>query len=218
MRKELGFLRETALIVALAFLCSVVSNGFARRERRLAWLGKPPSAVPVTAPPSLQPIPAAPAEKAPPPPAPSPAHASPAPPSRPASAAPAPKGEIAEFAPHPDRPFVEVTAEQAKALFDRGALFLDARRTAAYREGHIRGARSISVWESDADDKVKALLDEGRDTKAPIVAYCSGGDCEDSHQLAQKLWGVTFDNVYVYRDGFPDWQKRGWPISGGEEK
>ena len=218
MRRELGFLRETALIVALAFLCSVVSNGFARRERRLAWLGKPPSAVPVAAPPSLQPIPAAPAEKAPPPPAPSPAQAPPASPSGPGSAAPAPKGEIAEFAPHPDRPFVEVTAEEAKALFDRGALFLDARRTAAYREGHIRGARSISVWESDADDKVKALLDEGRDTKAPIVAYCSGGDCEDSHQLAQKLWGVTFDNVYVYRDGFPDWQKRGWPISTGEEK
>jgi len=33
--------------------------------------------------------------------------------------------------------------------------------------------------------------------------------------LAEKLWGVFFNNVYVYRDGFPDWQKRGGPIHKG---
>jgi len=187
--KELGFLRELASIVALAALCAVVSNGVARRERRLAWLGKPPSARSADAPPKAVREPA-----------------------------PAPAGALSGFAPHPDRPFVEVSPEEAKSLFDRGALFLDARRTDAYREGHIRGAQSVAVWESDADDKVKALVESGRDTKAPIVAYCSGGDCEDSHELAQKLWGVTFDNVYVYRDGFPDWRKRGWPVAAGEGK
>jgi rhodanese-related sulfurtransferase len=49
----------------------------------------------------------------------------------------------------------------------------------------------------------------------PILVYCSGGDCEDSHMLAQKLWGVQFNNVYVYKDGFPDWQKRGGSIHTG---
>lgn len=225
----LGFARETAIIVGLAVAAAFVSNAFARRERRLVWLGRPPVAAPVAPPASLQPLPAT----APISPAPTSATAAPAPAAKSnppvaagGPAAPAPSARAAappppaapEFAPHPDRPWLEITPEQAKALFDRGALFLDARRTAAFREGHVRGARSIAVWESDADDKVKALLDEGRDTKAPIVAYCSGGDCEDSHQLAQKLWGVTFDNVYVYRDGFPDWQKRGWPAATGEEK
>jgi rhodanese-related sulfurtransferase len=219
VKRELGFLRETVLIVALAALCAVVSNGFARRDRRLAWLGRPPTAAPVKPPPSLQPVPAVRAETPSPRPEPAPPRSPAVPPrAEPQDAAPPAGGAAAEFEPHPDRPFVEITPEQAKSLFDRGALFLDARRTAAYREGHVRGARSIAVWEADADDKVKALLDEGRDTKAPIVAYCSGGDCEDSHQLAQKLWGVTFDNVYVYRDGFPDWQKRGWPVSTGDEK
>jgi hypothetical protein len=23
--------------------------------------------------------------------------------------------------------------------------------------------------------------------------------------LAQKLWGIQFNNVYVYKDGYPDW-------------
>ena len=26
--------------------------------------------------------------------------------------------------------------------------------------------------------------------------------------LAQKLYGALFNNVYVYKDGFPDWQAR----------
>ena len=219
--RELGLVRETALIVGLAAAAAAVSNATARRERKLAWFGRPPTAIPVAPPPSLQPVPPdrpapGPRERTAPPAA-TPPPETPASPSAPAGPSAAPAA-ASEFAPHPDRPWVEITPEQAKALFDRGALFVDARRSSAFREGHVRGARSISVWESDADDRIKALVDEGRDPKAPIVAYCSGGDCEDSHQLAQKLWGVTFDNVYVYRDGFPDWQKRGWPVAAGEEK
>ena len=116
----------------------------------------------------------------------------------------------------PDRPWTEITPEQAKALFDRGVIFFDARRSAAYREGHVAGARSISVWESDADAKVAAFVEEGHPSNTPIVVYCSGGDCEDSHELARKLWGVTFDDVSVYAAGFPDWERRGWPIDRGD--
>ena len=97
-------------------------------------------------------------------------------------------------------------------------LFLDARRTSAYEDGHIAGARSFSVWESDVDDKVIKLFDERGEPEQqlqPIVLYCSGGACEDSHMLAQKLWGLQFNNVLVYKDGFPDWQKRGGAVRTG---
>ncbi|MGH9441587.1 MAG: rhodanese-like domain-containing protein [Thermoanaerobaculia bacterium] len=117
-----------------------------------------------------------------------------------------------DFPPHPDRPYVEITPEQAKRLFDRKALFLDARRTDVYRSGHIAGARSMSVWEAGLDAKLLALSQEGLDPAKPLVAYCSGGDCEDSHQLAERLWSIGFNNVLVYRDGYPDWEKRGWPV------
>jgi rhodanese-related sulfurtransferase len=210
------FWRETAAIVALSVVAAAISNATARRERKLAWLGRPPTASGDVGAeiPSLR----APASNMPRPgglsssnPAPSGSPASPAAPGPAAS----PAATATGAAPHPGRPFVEITSEQAKALFDGGAIFIDARRSAAYRDGHVRGARSISVWESDADEKVKAFYDEGHDANSPIVVYCTGGDCEDSHELAQKLWGVTFDNVSVYRDGFPDWEKRGWPVSRG---
>jgi len=204
------FWREAAAIVVLAFAAAAISNATAGRERKLAWLGKPPTAAAAE---RTAPAPGSAATPA----------AVPSTTEPPSSGSPPPSGKLpaiaaspAGIAPHPAQPFVEITSAQAKALFDGGSVFIDARRSAAYREGHVRGSRSISVWESDADAKVKAFYDEGHDANAPIVVYCSGGDCEDSHELARKLWGVTFDNVCVYRDGFPDWEKRGWPVSRGD--
>ena len=132
--------------------------------------------------------------------------------------APAPQPATREFTVHPDKPYIEIAFNDVKALHDKNALFLDARRTSVYEQGHIPGARTYSVWESDIDDKVQKLFAERSDTSAqalPIVIYCSGGDCEDSHMLAQKLWGIQFNNVYVYKDGFPDWQQHGAPVHTG---
>jgi len=122
------------------------------------------------------------------------------------------KTDVAKFQPHTDKPYIELAYADVAALHGANALFLDARRTSVYEQGHIAGARTFSVWESDIDDKVNKLFEERSDPVSqakPIVVYCSGGDCEDSHMLAQKLWGIQFNNVYVYKDGFPDWQKHG---------
>lgn len=124
---------------------------------------------------------------------------------------------LARFAPTPDLQYVEITGQDAAWLHNQGALFLDARRTSIYEQGHIAGARSFSVWESDIDDKVGALMEQTPDQKMPIVVYCSGGACEDSHMLSEKLWGVFFENVLVYKDGFPDWQQRGGAIRTGAQ-
>jgi rhodanese-related sulfurtransferase len=129
-----------------------------------------------------------------------------------------PTPDISRFTPHPDKPYIEIAYDDVAALHAKGVLFLDARRSSVFEEGHIAGARSFSVWESDIDDKVNALFNERsdpRDQNLPIVIYCSGGACEDSHMLAQKLWGIQFNNVYVYKDGFPDWQKRGGAVRTG---
>ncbi len=143
-----------------------------------------------------------------------------APPPAPAATAKSTPADLTKrFPPHPDKAYVEIAYADADALHNAGALFLDARRTSVYEQGHIAGARPFSVWESDIDDKVRKLFDERSDvaTQAlPIVVYCSGGECEDSHMLAQKLWGIEFNNVYVYRDGFPDWQKRGGAVHTGQ--
>ncbi len=125
---------------------------------------------------------------------------------------------IDRFPPHPDKPYVEIHGDDVSWLHSKGVLFLDARRTSVYEQGHIAGARPFSVWESDVDDKVNKLFAERSDPRQqelPMVIYCSGGDCEDSHMLAQKLWGIQFNNIYVYKDGFPDWEKRGGAVHHG---
>ena len=187
------FWSEAALFVFLAALAAAGSNAVAGPERKLRWVGSYAAAA---ARPAVSPTPA-----------------SPAPSASPAAAAGDPGGA---FAPHPDKAWVEISGDQAAALYARKNVpFLDARRTSVYAASHIAGARPVSVWEADVDDKVKAIFQEGLDQSAPIVVYCSGGDCEDSHMLAEKLYRVGFDTVLVYKDGFPDWQKRGLPISSG---
>jgi rhodanese-related sulfurtransferase len=180
------FFSEAVLFLLLATIAAAVSNALAGPERKLRWTG------------TYSESPARPAGS----PTPSPAAAS------------SDTGKA--FPPHPDRAWLEISGDDAAELFARKtAPFLDARRTSVYAQGHIAGARPFSVWEADIDDKVKAFFQEGLDQSAPVVVYCSGGDCEDSHMLSEKLYKVGFDNVLVYKDGFPDWQKRGLPVSTG---
>jgi rhodanese-related sulfurtransferase len=184
------FFSEAFLFLLAAVVLAASANAFAGAQRKLKWVGSYDT----------------PADRPPAPKAAAPSTVG----------TPAAPGSTRTFAPHPDKAWVEITGEDAAALHaGKTAPFLDARRTSVYVQGHIAGARPFSVWEADVDDKVQAFFQEGRDQSQPVVVYCSGGDCEDSHTLAQKLYFVGFDNVLVYKDGFPDWQKRNLPITTG---
>jgi rhodanese-related sulfurtransferase len=210
------FLEAATLIIA-AVICALVSNAFASRERKLVVVsnsGGLPAAVPV--PRRGMPVPTTTSPAPAPAPTAAPATAKTTPLQLPVKSVKA--AQQKQFDPHPDKPYIEIHGDDVAYLHSKGALFLDARRTSVYEQGHIPAARPFSVWESDIDEKVNKLLAERPDSKdqnQPIVIYCSGGDCEDSHMLAQKLWGIGFNNAYVYKDGFPDWQKRGEPAHTG---
>jgi rhodanese-related sulfurtransferase len=238
---------QTMLLIGAAVVVAIVANGFASRQRRLILPGRYPNALEVPkkspAPTRLavapSPAPTAEAAVATQPPAEVPTTTiatapAPAPTTTQApgtatvvttTAAPL-KPEpvksagdpLAAFQPHPDKPYVELGGDDVALLYANGVLFLDARRTSVFEEGHIAGARPFPVWEADIDERVNALFGERgepADQNKPIVIYCSGGACEDSHMLAQKLWAIQFNNVYVYKDGFPDWQKRGGAVRKG---
>ena len=200
MSQRVGWSR-VLILVLLAVVCAAVSNLAASRERKMAWVGAYSRA--------LDASPAAGETASAPAPAVAPTSST-APAAAPNAA---PSGKA--FAPHPDRASVEIGTDDAKQLFGEKRLFLDARRTTVYADGHIPGARSFPIWESDIADRVKFFYEEGLDQNAPIVIYCSGGDCEDSHMLAEKLYMVGFNNLLVYKDGFPGWQKRGLPAVKG---
>ena len=122
---------------------------------------------------------------------------------------------MARFPPLVHEAQAAIRGDEAMWLHAKGAVFLDARRTAMYTEGHIPGARSLSAWEDGLPEKVDQLSLFTSDLKLPVVIYCSGGDCHDSHLVAQKLWLAGFRNVRIYADGYPDWETRKLPVTQG---
>jgi rhodanese-related sulfurtransferase len=76
----------------------------------------------------------------------------------------------------------------------------------------------VPVWEADLEDRLiafKAARRPGPDD--PIVLYCSGGDCRDSHLLAEKLLAQGYFHLLIYRDGYPDWVAQGYPTAKGAQ-
>ena len=98
----------------------------------------------------------------------------------------------------------------AKTLYDTGhVLFVDARSFEDFNDGHVKGAVSLPVGQYD--DQIDLFL-EVHDLDSPIVTYCSGRTCEDSHRLAQLLMERGYMNISVMIDGFPGWEAEGYPI------
>jgi len=202
-------------LAALAVVAALISNALATPSRRLAWTGSvvkmlpPASWTGPLAPPPMTPAKPFPAPTSAPPamPAPSPRPAAPtqpAPPPRPAEAP-------------PSAPIREITSDEAWEAFQASRSFLDARRSAEYAEGHIAGAWSAPVWEADLDDRLftfKAARRPGPED--PIVIYCSGGDCRDSHLLANKLLNEGYFHLLIFRDGYPAWVTQGRPTQKGQ--
>lgn len=235
------FFAEGTAIVVLAVLCASVSNLAAARDRKVAWVGDYPRALqvpakatspdtavtdPIAAPSTETATAALPTETATATAAPVPAAtttlvATPSTAPLVTSTAPAPQVKLPaglqsrprkSFPPHPNVAAVEITNEDAMQLWHEKAIFIDARRTDVYNAGHVKGARSMPVWEADIDDRVREFFNEVTDQQQPIVVYCTGGNCEDSHMLAEKLWGAGFENVLVHTDGFPGWLKMGGAV------
>jgi len=98
----------------------------------------------------------------------------------------------------------------AKEIYDKGhVLFVDARSQNNYEQGHIPGAVSLPLGQFDQMIESflsKHALDE------PMVTYCSGRTCEDSHHLARLLLEAGFTDVRVFIDGFPGWEAEGYPV------
>lgn len=126
---------------------------------------------------------------------------------------PAPRRSVPlPFIPSTGQP-IQVELSTVKRFFDaRGALFLDARDPAEFQAGHIPGALRLTNTEAQNEpERVKALPVQGR----PIIAYCEGGTCEASLDLARTLIAAGHSKVLVYMGGYPEWAAAGHPVERG---
>ncbi len=107
----------------------------------------------------------------------------------------------------------EITLEQAKLLHDRSVTFLDARHAAEYEAGHIQNAFQLAADElpTDRGQQIVGMLPMGQ----PIVIYCGGGDCDASHNLANRLQQLGFTGTHIFVDGYPAWAGAGLPVEVG---
>ena len=100
-----------------------------------------------------------------------------------------------------------ITIEQARNLFNEGILFVDAREITEYEDGHIPGALT-----SDDYMDLTMTIDEYQGKSKPIVAYCDGGECAKSEDLAYDLQESGFSTIYIFLGGWSEWTEQGFEI------
>jgi rhodanese-related sulfurtransferase len=109
------------------------------------------------------------------------------------------------FAPS-DKPY-EVDISMAMGLYMKrkksNIHFIDAREPELYAEGHIPGAQNIPFERiATYGDSLKTL------PKSDLfVLYCDGGDCHQSHDLAEYMLANGWQRITVYTGGWAEWSK-----------
>jgi rhodanese-related sulfurtransferase len=103
-----------------------------------------------------------------------------------------------------------VDAVTAKSLVDNTqAIFLDARYLVDYNTAHVYGAISLpvsSVWAGTIDPETVLL-----DKNAVLIAYCAPG-CPAGLELAEELYVLGYQNVFVLDGGYLVWQDAGYAM------
>lgn len=109
----------------------------------------------------------------------------------------------------------QVSLSRARALWESGtAIFLDARSSRDYSNGHITGALNLPAMEFD---KTFPQVRRKLDAEMPMVLYCDGAHCELSQQLMLKLHGAGLTNAVVFVNGWTLWRGVGLPTRKGDE-
>jgi len=107
----------------------------------------------------------------------------------------------------------DISLAQARELYLKGVMFVDARSLDDFSKGHVEGAVHLPLEALEAGTRPDAL--NVLDPSAKVVIYCTGGDCHASHDVAIRLNALGFRNCYVMKDGYPAWKDAGFEITGG---
>lgn len=111
----------------------------------------------------------------------------------------------------------EISTEDAFALWEQQlATFLDARSLEDFEAGHIADAYYLP-YDELASGQIPEVVDFALSPDQPVVIYCSGGECDASHNAAALLQPMGFVTLHIYVDGYPGWVDAGHPIETGPD-
>jgi len=114
-------------------------------------------------------------------------------------------------APDDDDLFLIIDASEARCLIEAGAaVFVDARPASQFEAGHIPGARSLPVYQTD--DYLLSFLSAVR-PDIPVIIYCSSITCEDSRILAEELSAMGYSDIRIFAGGMAAWLEKGYAVA-----
>lgn len=99
-----------------------------------------------------------------------------------------------------------IQVEQAAVKIEAGVQLLDVRTKEEWSEGHLKGAKRITLSEDGFADKAKAVLDPNK----PVVVYCRSGN--RSAKATKLLRDAGFTTVHDMAGGIVAWEKEGKPV------
>jgi rhodanese-related sulfurtransferase len=100
----------------------------------------------------------------------------------------------------------QVGGAKVRRLLAGDTVFIDARFTSDFANGHLPGAISVPVNVSESE-RHAAVADVPKDAK--MVVYCQSAGCRFARTVAVRLQKEGFSNISIYRGGWNDWAARG---------
>lgn len=94
---------------------------------------------------------------------------------------------------------------QTRAWLEKGRhMVFDARPMPDYESGHLPGALP---WPYEAFDEHLDRYLAALSPEQPILAYCSGPDCDEAVRLLIRLRGLGFTNAVLFAGGWAEWSR-----------
>jgi len=108
---------------------------------------------------------------------------------------------------------VEVSVDQVKALLDNQyGQIIDGRQDHERVDGWVPGAVHLTRTMLATEEGLKLAERLAKENEGfPLIVYCGGPECEESHHLAQLLIS-RFPTVLVMKEGMGGWAARGLEV------
>lgn len=112
----------------------------------------------------------------------------------------------------------KITTDELKKWLDEGKKFviLDNRPAKEYETEHVTTAKRVGVDELLKNGPKEAEA-AGVKKDDIIVNYCNGIKCWRSPAASALLLDAGYKSVYWYRDGIPEWVRKGYDTTTGKE-
>lgn len=128
-------------------------------------------------------------------------------------ATPSPAKDTAYRSPEQVPGATTVSADQAKWLFDDGAVFIDVRNPRFFSRRHVPGAHHLDMKDSFNEEALNAVAAKNE----PIVIYSSSVKCGRAYRASVLAVSWGYEKVHYFRGGMVDWKNLKYPLESVSE-